>query len=366
MQIKTVENKKELYEFIGLPWKIYKDYPHWVPPLKKEVEFTLNPQKNPFWKHAERDLFIVKKEEKIVGRIAAIVDQNHNNFHHEKMGFFGFFECIPDYQVAEMLLSHARQWLKEKGMQAMRGPVNPSMNEECGFLLEGFDSSPTIMMPYNPKYYLKFMERFGFKKAKDLFAFLIGHKKPSERALKLLNRIKKRNISIRNANMNKLKEEINMMREIYNSAWEKNWGFVPITEEEANLLAQKLKPLADPTIIYFAEIDGEPVAFSLSIPDYNQVLKHLNGKLGPIEIIRFLWYKNRINMSRVMGLGVKKKYRNLGIELLLSYKTVERIEELGMLIETSWTLEDNDLINKVIEEMGGIFYKKYRIYEMNI
>lgn len=366
MQIKTVENKRELYEFIDLPWKIYKEHPHWVPPLKKEIEFTLNPQKNPFWKHAERELFIVKKEGKIVGRIAAIVDQNHNNFHHEKMGFFGFFECIPDYQVAEMLLGRARQWLKEKSMQAMRGPVNPSMNEKCGFLLEGFDKDPVILMPYNPSYYIEYIEKAGFKKAKDLFTYFHQRNDPKQRVLKLLERIKRRKFIIRNADMKNFRREVNTIKEIYNSAWSQNWGFVPITDEEADLMANKLKPLVNPELVLYVEIDGEPAGFSLSLPDYNQVLKHLNGKLGFIGLIKFLYSKNKINMYRLMAMGVKKEYRNLGIELLLSYALLEKSRKVSMDGELGWTLEDNDLINKASEEMGGILYKKYRIYEISL
>jgi len=282
------------------------------------------------------------------------------------MGFFGFFECIPDYQVAELLLNRAREGLKEKGMQSMRGPVNPSMNEECGLLLEGFDSSPTIMMPYTPEYYLEFMERFGLKKSKDLLAYFYSSKEPQARVFKLLEKVKNKNITIRNIDLKKLKSEIIIMKRIFNSAWEKNWGFVPMTDKEAESLARTMKPLGNAELIQFAEMKGEPVGFSLSMPDYNQVLKHLNGKFGPIELLKFLYYRRKINMFRLMVLGVEKEYRNLGIELLLYFKIIENAKKLGMCFESSWTLEDNTPINKGAVAMGGTLYKKYRFYEKQI
>jgi len=369
MQINTVKNKKELSEFIDLPWKIYKDYPLWVPPLKEEVKDILNLKKNPFWEHAERELFIVKNEGKTIGRVAAIIDQNHNNFHQEKMGFFGFFECMPDYQIAELLLNRARNWLKEKGMQNMRGPVNPSMNDECGFLLEGFDSSPTIMMPYNPKYYLEFMESYGLKKAKDLFEHIFRKEQEMpQRTVKILKLAKKRaGFVVRPLDKKNLKRDIQILKDIYNAAWEKNWGFVPMTNKEMDLAAEKMIPFLIPELALFAEKNGEPIGVGVAIPDINQVLKKLNGRLNLLGILKFLYYKRKITGIRTLIAGVKKEYRNIGVIGNLLYDGEIVARKLGFdWCEFGWTLEDNDLINRYVEDIGAETHKKYRIYEMKV
>jgi len=369
MQIKFVETKNDLKEFILLPWQIYKSDPYWVPPLISEVYSILDPQKNPFWEHAQQKLFLAKENGKVVGRIAGIIDQNHIDLHKEQVGFFGFFEVFKDHKIAELLLSQVQEWLKEKGMTAMRGPLNPSMNDECGFLLEGFDSSPTIMMPYNPPYYLEFMEKFGLKKAKDLFA-LIKHVSEGmpERLIKLAEWSKEREgITIRKLDMKNLKREAQIMKELYNSAWEKNWGFVPMTDEEIDLMLEKLKPLVVPELVLIAEAKGIPIGLSITLPDFNQVLKKLNGRMGPIEIIKFLYYKNKISGCRSLVGGILKEYRNTGIITALSYETEKAARKLGYeWCEMSWNLEDNDLINRFELAMGAKIYKKYRIYETKI
>ncbi len=367
--VEEVDNTNKLNDFIELPWSIYRDYSEWVPPLKREVKFLLTDE-NPFWKHAFRKLFIVYDERNNpCGRIAAIIDKNHNNIHNDRVGFFGFFECINDFSVAQILFNNASRWLKENGMNVMRGPVNPSMNDECGFLLEGFDKMPAIMMPYTPPYYLELCERYGFMKAKDLYA-LIKYTKDGipPRIEKMIEGIiKKTGVRIRPLSMKNFERDVSILKEIYNSAWEKNWGFVPMTDEEMDVSAKKLKNFVDPDIVVYAEVDGKAVGVAVTIPDINPVLKKLNGKLGPVEIIKFLYYSRKVKGTRSLIGGVLKEYRNSGIIAALYYQTEINARKKGYeWCELGWNLEDNELINRFDMAIGGKIYKKYRIYEKDI
>ena len=253
-------------------------------------------------------------------------------------------------------------------MNIMRGPLNPSMNDECAFLLEGFDSSPVLMMTYNPPYYLDYAERYGLRKVKDLYAFMKRREPTPERILRLVERLKKKeHITIRKIDMKHFQRDVDKMEEVYNAAWEKNWGFVPMTHEEFKATAERLKPLCVPELALFAEIEGQPVGIALTLPDYNQVLKRLNGKLGPLELLKFLRYRRQITGCRSVLFGVKREYRNRGIESVLYYETEQAGIKLGyQWSELSWNLEDNDLINRFDEAVGGKLYKKYRIVEMEI
>ncbi len=369
MRIVYLKTKKDWRQFLKLPWEIYRDNPHWVPPVLREVRNTLDTEKHPFWEHARREVFLARKDDKVAGRVVAIFDDNHINFHGENTGFFGFFECIEDFEVARLLWDQAKRWLKWNGMDLMRGPLSPSMNDECGFLLDGFDKPPTVMMPYTQPYYLEFAERYGFQKAKDLYAF---YKKVEDgipqRIRKMVERIKKKTgVIIRPLAMNSFERDVQHLKNIYNSAWEKNWGFVPMTDKEIDLVAKKLKYFAEPELVLFAEIDNEPIGVSVTIPDINYVLKRLNGRLGPIEILKFLRYKRKIEGVRSLIGGVKKEYRNTGIIAVLSYETEKAAKRLGYKWgELGWNLEDNDLINRFDMAIGGKIYKKYRIYEMPI
>jgi hypothetical protein len=369
VQVDIVQSKDDWKKFLKLPWSIYKGNQYWVPPLLAEVREILNTDKNPFWRHAKREIFLAKGEDKPVGRIATIVDENHNNIHSEKTGFFGFFECINDIGVAQALWDGAKKWLRQNGMEIMRGPVNPSMNDENAFLLEGFDKPPTVMMPYTHAYYLDLAERYGFKKAKDLYVFIKYAKDgiPS-RIEKMINRIKTRTkVKVRPFDMKKFERDVQFLKKIYNSAWEKNWGFVPMTDEEMDDAAGKLRKFADPEIVLFAEMDGEPVGVSVTVPDINQVLKKLNGRLGPIEILKLLYYKKKITGVRSLIGGVMKEYRETGIIAVLYHETEKANLRLGYeWCELGWNLEDNDLINRFDIAIGGKLYKKYRIYEMKI
>jgi GNAT superfamily N-acetyltransferase len=365
LQVRKVDGSKDMAAFIRLPWKIYKGDPHWVPPLVRDVKAKLDRARHPFFEHASMELYVASKGDEVVGRIAALVDERHNEFHKEKTGFFGMFECVNDYEVAAALFSAAQSWCAGRGMERLRGPMNLSMNDECGFLLEGFDSDPVILMPYNPPYYLEFCDRYGFVKAKDLYAFLKDNIGVLDRIEKLVQRVKTReSVVVRHADMKMLEKEVAIIKDIYNDAWELNWGFVPMTPREMDLMAHELKPLAEPELVLFAEVKGEPVGVSITLPDFNQVLKRLGGRLGPMEILKFLHYKKKITGLRSVVFGLKKAYRRTGINTVLYYETEKAAARLGYRwCEMSWNLEDNDLINRFDEAVGGRLYKKYRIYE---
>jgi GNAT superfamily N-acetyltransferase len=370
MEIVQASEKREIDQFVRFPWKVYENSPNWVPPLVNEIKFVLS-DKNPFFRHAEASYFLARKDGEVVGRIAAIIDRNHINIHNEQAGFFGFFECLPDPDIARELISTAEKWLKERDIEIMRGPMNPSTNDECGFLLQGFDSPPMIMMTYTPPYYLDYMETCGLSKAKDLYAYIsiINDVAAGDRLEKLASKLKyrMRGLTIRPMKMKNFDKELASVKDIYNSAWSRNWGFVPMTDDEIDSMAKRLKHLVIPELAIMAEIDGRPAGFMLAVPDYNQVLAKLNGKLGLAEIIRFLWYSRKITDIRVIIMGIKEEYRRKGIEGLLYLESFRAAQRKGYVrSEMSWVLEDNVLVQKGCELMGGKLYKKYRIYEKKL
>jgi hypothetical protein len=370
VHIEQIVDRAGLNRFIRFPWKVYLGNPLWVPPLISEMEFVLG-EKNPFFHHAEAAYFLAKDGGNVAGRIAAIIDRNHINTHSEQAGFFGFFECLPDPVIAEKLLDAASAWLKERDLEIMRGPINPSTNDECGFLLEGFDLPPMIMMTYTPPYYLDYMERCGLTKSKDLFAYIsiIKDVSAAGRLEKLASGVRSRvpGLTVRPANMKQFHRELETVKDIYNSAWSHNWGFVPMTDEEIESMAKRLKPLIVPELLIMAEVNGSPAAFFMAVPDYNQVLSKINGRLGPVGLMKFMWYSRKISDIRVLTMGVKEKYRKKGIEGLLYLESFKAAMQKGYKrAEMSWILEDNVLMQRGCELMGGRLYKKYRIYEKKL
>ena len=367
LQVKEVKNQQDLHTFARLPWEIYKADRHWVPPLVKDTLLKLSP-KHPFRSHSEMILFLVHRGGKPVGRIAGIIDHHYVEFHQEKVGFFGFFESLPDAEIAGVLLSTVAGWLKGHGMEKMAGPMNPSTNDECGLLIEGFDDPPCLMMPYNPRHYASLVEDFGLKKRMDLYAYLLEETSfRLERLDRITERLRKREprLRVRPLNLRDFDHELRIIKEIYNQAWVKNWGFVPMTDEEINLLAKQLRPLAVPELVLFAHWEEEPVGFSVSLPDFNEVLKHLNGKIGLLGVFKFLYYSRKIKKIRVMLLGVKQTFQKKGVEGLLYVETFRNgIKKGYQRAECSWILEENVLMQHGIEAMGGKRYKTYRIYEM--
>lgn len=366
IRIEKVLSKSDLNRFIRFPWKIYKDDPYWVPPLIMDIKEKLNRNKNPFFEHAKMELYLALRENEIVGRIAGIIDFNHNEFHSEKVVFFGLYESINDLEVAKNLLDTVAVWGKEQGMEILRGPMNLSMNDECAFLLEGFDSPPMIMMPYNPPYYLDLMEQYGMEKAKDLYAFYMraDHQVPDKVRSTLEKAEKELSVSLRTADMKNLDKEAEKIKYVYNHGWEKNWGFVPWTEKEMDHMVEKMKLLADPDIVILAEDKGKPVGFAFGLPNYNEVIKKINGRLFPFGFITFLRGKKKIKSVRALVFGILKEYRLTGLSYLiynaLTKNALNKGYEWG---ETSWQLEDNEPVNRLVMSLGGKLYKKYRIFE---
>ncbi len=367
LRVEEVRNQKDLMSFIRFPWEIYRGDRYWVPPLLKD-QLSRFSSTHPFRSHSEMILFLAHRGEKIAGRIAGIIDHNYIQFHQEKVGFFGFFESIPEAEVAGTLLARVADWLKGQGIEKMAGPMNPSTNDECGLLVEGFDSFPCLMMPYNPPSYPSYLEGFGLKKRMDLYALLLEESTfQLDRLDRITERLRKREprLHVRPINLSRFDEELKIVKEIYNQAWSKNWGFVPMTDEEINLAAKDLKPLVVSDLILFAYWENEPVAFSVSLPDYNEVLRHLNGKIGLLGGLKFLYYSRKIRKIRVMLLGVKHAFQKKGAEGLLYIETFRNgIKKGYQRAECSWILEENVLMQHGIEAMGGKRYKTYRIYEM--
>jgi GNAT superfamily N-acetyltransferase len=364
MEIAEVKSEKDLDDFIKLPFRIYSSNRFYVPPLIREMRKQFSPS-NPFFKHAEVKLFLARKNGVCTGRIVSILNRRHIEFHKEKAGFFGFFECTEDPDVSKLLLNRVAEELKNQGMETLRGPMNFSTNEECGFLIEGFNEPPMLMTPYNPPYYNDLMTDYGMKKSKDLFAYIYNiEDKLPEKILKVASIAEKRKIKVRAVNKKNFISELEAFKEVYNSAWEKNWGFIPLTDEELDFLGQRLKEIAVPELTLIAEAEGKPVGFMGLIPDFNYVLKHMNGRVNPVTILKAVYYSRKIKDLRMLLLGVKKDYRLKGVDALLFREGFKGVKKGGYRrVEFSWILEDNLPVQRLVEMIGGKLYKKYRIYE---
>lgn len=367
-------SKKELHRFFDVADRVYAGDPHWVPPLRDDVAKVFSGA-NPFFSHAEMQLFLARRGDRDVGRIAAVVDRNHNEFHGERTGFFGFFESVDDSAVAGALFDAAAAWARTRGMSLLRGPASPSLNDEAGLLVEGFDTDPILMMTYNPRYYVDLVERAGFRKAKDLLAYWFEISPgPLETLTRIADRVRRRekDVRIRKVSKRTLAADLPSIREVYNAAWEKNWGFVPMTPEEMDFMAKRLKPLLDEEFLFLADVrraDGsfEPIAFMLSLPDYNSAIKPLKGRLLPFGWIRFLLGLRRIRSLRVVTLGIKKDYRMRGIQSVMFERGLRAALKRGLTgCEVSWMLEDNDLVLRSVKLWGGRQYKTYRMYDRPI
>jgi hypothetical protein len=367
-------SKRDLSRFFDIADRIYKGDPNWVAPLRDDVAKVFS-DKNPFFLHAELQLFVARREGRDVGRIAAVVDRHHNEFHQEKTAFFGFFECEDDSVTAGSLFDAAASWARDRGMNILRGPANPSLNDEAGLLVDGFDSPPVLMMTYNPRFYVPLVEGAGFRKAKDLLAYWFEiAREPLDRLQRLVGRFARSepNIVIRNVSKSGLKRDLPKIREVYNAAWEKNWGFVPMTPEEMDFMAQRLKPLLAEDLLFLAEMrhpDGrlEPIAFMLVLPDYNTAIQPLKGRLLPFGWLKFLLGLKRIRSIRVVTLGIKKDYRMRGIQAVMFEHGLRASLKRGYTgCEVSWLLEENDLVIRSVRLWGGKLYKTYRMYEREV
>lgn len=370
--ITPVESAQDRQAFLRFPETLYANDPNFVCPLRIERRDFFDPKKNPFFSNADAQLFLARKAGHVVGRVTAHVYHPHNRTHNEKTGFFGFFECEDDYATAKALWDTAASWLKERGMERMRGPANFTTNHEIAWVVDEFKAPPVFMMTYNPPCYLAFAEKYGMAKAMDFFAYLITDETPFDpRSTRLIERIRRRSgATIRSLDMSQFDAEVERVKSVYNSAWLPNWGFVPMDDAEFRHMAKELKQIVDPRIVLFAEVDGKPVGFSLSLPDINQALIKLDGRLFPTGLVKLLWLtkvQKVCTRIRAMVMGILPEYQKRGIDTLLHHETYVRGTAAGYNQgEMSWILESNTQMNAVANNLGARLYRTYRMYEISV
>ncbi len=367
LTIHPVNTKADLDAFLKVPYRIYRDDPQYVFPLLGEMKHFFDKQKNPFFKHAESALWLARRDGEVVGRVGACVDEANNAHWNEKTGFFGFYEVDDDAEAAAALLESARAWIASRDMEIMRGPGCFTSNHDWyGLQVDGKFNRPVVGMPYNPRYYARHFEDFGLAGAKDLYAWDIrtGGKLP-DKMQRLIDRILARpGLVIRPMDMKRFEEEAETIRALYNACWSRNWGFIPLSDEEFAFMAKDMKSMVDPRFLLIAELEGKPVGFSLTIPDFNQALQPLRGKLFPFGWLKFLLAKRKIDYARTILMGVLPEYRKLGIDVGMVYRTMQYAFGRGITSgECSWILADNVPMNRILESYGADCYKTYRIYE---
>jgi GNAT superfamily N-acetyltransferase len=363
--VELVNTPALLRQFVEVPYRIYRGHPHWVPPLRRDERHRLTPGRYPFFRHADMALWLALDGGRVCGRIAAIEDRLYEELRGERIAWFGFFEA-DSAATAQRLLTTVEAWARDRGLPVVRGPVNPSLNDSGGLLIEGFDSDPYVLMPYNPPAYAGFLEQAGYRKAKDLLAWSLDLSVPLGRRIELVaaRTARRHGVTVRTVNLRDFDAELATLQTIYREAWQDNWGFVPPTEAEVRQLALELKPILDSELLLFAEIQGRPVACAVAIPDVNQVLKKMNGRLFPFGLLHFLNRRRLITQVRALLVGVLPDYRKTGLYPLLIADIHRRAVARGYRSgEMSWTLEDNTAINAGIEAAGGRRSKTYRIYE---
>jgi ribosomal protein S18 acetylase RimI-like enzyme len=373
IEISQVSSRRDRDAFIKFQWRIYTNDPAWVPPLIIERKTFLNRERHPFYKHGDAALFLARHNDEVVGRIMASDDPNYNSLHQSNVGCFGLFESIDDPDVATALFKTAAGWLRKKGRTEMMGPIDYSTNYVCGLLIDGFQFAPTILTAHNPPYYRELIESCGFAKEKDWYAWWFADPaKAAKRLRRLAERFRKRRpVTLRPGNLKNIREESRRLRQIFNQAWQKNWGFVPFTEPEFEFMAKEMKPLLVPEFAWIAEIGNEPIGFTLCLPDINVALRHVNGRLTrfglPIGLIKLLYYKRLIRKGRLIALGVVEKYRHAGVAEMLVLRIMEEtMIKRGITGELSMTLEDNVMINRFVEAIGAQRYKTYRIFKRTL
>jgi GNAT superfamily N-acetyltransferase len=363
--VRPVRTRADLRRFVAFPYRLHREDPLWVPPLRRDVYTMLSREKNPFFRRAAAEYFLAQRNGQVLGRIAAIHNRAHNDFHEDRVGFFGFLETVDDQQVASALFDAAAAWLRSRSLETMRGPTSFSTNDECGLLVDGFDTPPTVMNPHNPSYYGTLVEGAGFAKARDLYQYQTPSDRLPERLERAAQKVQQRlRLQLRPIDMKRFKEEVDGIKPLYNGAWEKNWGFVPMTDAEIDHLAKQLKPVVVPDLVVFAERDGVPIGFAVAIPDFNVALKaNPSGRLFP-GILKILWRSRSIRRIRILLLGVAKEYRGLGAAELMYHWIWTKGTALGYNWgEAGWILEDNLPMRKGVEFMGFEPYKTLRMYD---
>lgn len=367
VSVEPVGRRSQLRAFVDLPWHLYRGNELWVPPLKRDFRRLLDPGRHPFWQTARRELFLARRGPRVVGRIAAIVDERANDHLRERVGAWGFFECTLDPEAAAALFSAAGDWCRTQGMERLRGPLNPSTNYETGLLVEGFQRPPALMMPYTPPYYPNLVRLCGFHKAKDLYAFQITRRTPIPSwALQLGERLsRKGEVRIRPADRRHIRDDLRRMNRVYRLCWERNWGFTPMSDAEVSEAARRLVHVVDPDLAFFLVYREEAVGVCLILPDINPLLRRFNGSLGLSALIKMKRHRREVSGLRCLLFGVRPEFSRLGLPFVALYHLYKRLEEKPQYdhLELGWTLEDNEEINTVFVEAGVPPFKRYRIYE---
>lgn len=365
VEIARAEGRRSLRDFVALPYGLHRGDPGFAPLLRRDVRRLLDPVSNPFFRHAEHALFLARRDGRVVGRVAAIRDRLHEETHRDGAGFFGFFESIRDADVSKALLDAAAAHLSGLGVRVVRGPLSPSINDEAGLLVEGFETPSVVMMPHNPSYYPALVEAAGFRKAKDLVAFERTSDELPPRLAAATERVARRHrVRCRPLDAGRFDAEVAIVRRLFNAGWTRNWGALPMTDPEVAQLAAQLRPIVVPRLVAFAEREGEPIGFVAAIPDMNVALRaNPSGRLG-LGILKVLWAARRIRRLRVILLGVLPEWRGRGIDALLCRHVWENARALGYLwAEAGWVLEDNHAMINALARMGFRAYKRYRVYE---
>jgi hypothetical protein len=372
LQIVKVEGRRALNEFIGLPWSLYQNDPMWVPPLILERRSQLAPN-NPYFEHATYNSWIAYRVGKPVGRISAQIDQLHLDRYQDATGFFGMLEAENNSATFQLLMETAENWLRQKGMRRVAGPYNLSINQEVGLLVDGFDTPPVMMMGHALPYYAERLEENGYGKEKDLLAYTIDTNFEHPRAMQAITARAKNRVRMRSLRKSSFKKELAIIRDIFNDAWSQNWGFVPWTDSEFQHLGKDLKMVVDEDLVVFAAVDGEPAAFMVILPNINEAIRDLNGRLLPLGWLKLLW---RLKVKypatgRVPLMGVRSQYHDSLLGAALAFSVIAALQPPAIKhglkeLELSWILEDNTGMRNILEAISGRVYKTYRIYSKEL
>lgn len=369
MKIHAVNTRSDLKQFIHFPYYFHRQTPNWIAPLRFDQKNIFNPKKNSVLNHCEYQLFLLFQNSTIVGRIAVYINHVANDYWNEKIGFFGHYECIQDPDAAQLLLHTAEKWLSQRGMEIMRGQWN-FVSQDIGFICEGFDIPLILLSSYNPPYYNEQMSDFGMEKAKDLLVYSCdtgkGYKIP-ERFIEFTDRIAKRyRVSVRPINMKKLIEDARIIVRLTNIATGDNWGYYPVDESEAEQIAADLKMIVHPEVVLIAEVDGKPIGYLITLPDVNEILKTMNGRLFPLGIFKLMRGIKKLTRYRIWALGLLPEYQKKGISVLMFRRLNDILADKNIYVEANWVLEDNALMNNALIQLNFDLVKKYRIYEKQI
>ena len=370
VEIKAVTTRRDKKRFLELPWKIYRDDPHWIPPLRMNQKELVGFKHHPFYDNNERQAFLAMRDGEPVGRILGLINREHNRRYKENRGFFGFFESIDETEVSRGLFDAVKQWLKQYDIQDMRGPVNPSLNYECGLLVDGFDSSPFFMMTYNHPYYESLFTNYGFEKSQDLCAFW-GHVDMLETLDEKLEVIaqaaaERFNVTMRRLNPKNFKKDVHAFLDIYNQSLVNTWGFTPLSDAEMKHLSQGLRQLIAPELTTIAEVDGRPVAAAFGLLDYNPRVRQIDGKLFPFGFMRLLGNRKAIKNARILSTNVIPEYQRWGLGVTVLSRLRQDVLDWGLEeVEFSWVLETNHLSYKTLQRGGAKLYKTYRIFDLD-